>query len=343
MKSKTKKTMFTINSIKLMLVLFAIILKVGSVSAAAPAPLPIQNFTNDPRVFEPRKSFWFEGNFNGTIKKDSAGNTRWQYQVDYQYRRFADAGFIKGGNYYDIFKNMYQFVLRPWIHYYAIPGKLRFSASPIGYWGTWTPPAEGTVIFNHEIRSSWQMTHYYSMGRFDFQQRYRFEFRWIGNNQIAKNQGMNQFGDVFSSEDGVYNSNSNKYRFRYLYRMTYNLTKDKSKYITAWDEVFIAMGKKTANTKILDQNRLLVLYGQKINQKRYPMEVQVGLMWQIVPKYSYNLPPTQPTSYGSLNKDNWESNLALQVYWIFNEFHRFRGLQHNKADDAAKAEEPKKM
>lgn len=330
---------------KLIFALFSILLGLNSIKAQTAQP--VQNFNNHPREFYQQKMLWFEGNLNGTIAKyktgADSGATKWQYQIDLQYRRQADASFINKGDYNNILKSMFQDVVRPWIHYWAVPGKFRLSVSPIGYWATWTPVAEApanngtaelngknngvTPLFNHEYRSSWQLTFYNKLGsRWDFQQRYRLEFRWVGRNQnsINNTQGAFPTQDIFTNYDGTFTRSSNKYRLRYLTRATYNLNSTKTKYITLWDELFIGMGSNTATTKIFDQNRLIAMYGQIFNKAKYPIEVQLGLTWVCAPKLNYNVPPTQTNSYGSLNKSNYQELLALQLYLILPEFHKFR-------------------
>jgi hypothetical protein len=322
------------------------------------AQQPVQNFTNHPREFYQQNMFWFEANVNGTIsrykKGADSGATKWGYQMDLQYRRQADASFIKDGSYDNIFKQMYQNVYRPWIHYWAVPKKLRLSISPLGYWATWTPVAEAPAnnggvelngknngvapLFYHEYRTSLQLTFYYNLTkRWDFQQRYRLELRWVGKNQNSITSTPNSFlptQDIFTDYDGTFTSASNKFRFRYQFRATYNLNDAKTKYITAWDELFIAMGSNTPTTKIFDQNRVIAMYGQKFNTARYPIEVQLGLTWVCQPKLNYNVPPTQASSYGSFNKSNYAEIFALQAYIILPEFHKFR----KKEKPAATAE-----
>ena len=114
--------------------------------------VPVQNFGSEPRAYTQRKSFWTEFNISGTISKDK----RWQYQMDYQYRSMSDASYIQGGQTGNIFKEPYQQVLRPWIHYWLIPGALRFSLSPIGYWVTWTPGVETALYPNKDGATSGQ-------------------------------------------------------------------------------------------------------------------------------------------------------------------------------------------
>ncbi len=312
------------------------------------AQQPVQNFTNHPREFYQQNMFWFEGNLNGTLSTyktgADSGAAKLAYQLDIQYRRQADASFISGGNYNNIFKQMYQNVYRPWIHYWAIPKKLRISVSPIGYWASWAPIAEAPAtkgatelngknngtspLFNHEYRSSYQLTLFNSLGqRFEFATRFRFEFRWVGKNQNSISPTPNSFlptQDVFTDYNSTFTSVSNKYRLRIYQSVKYNFTKDRSKYIMAWDELFIGMGSNTPTTKIFDQNRVIVVYGQKFNEAKYPVEVQLGLTFVMAPKLNYNVPPTQTNAYGSLNKSDYVNILALQLYVILPEFHKFK-------------------
>lgn len=282
----------------------------------AQTPTPYQNFSKDPRVYTGRKSFWFEGNINGTLKKTDSGRTRLQYQLDWQYRRSSDASYIKDGEHLNIFKDMSQHVLRPWLHYWAIPGKVRLSVSPIGQWGTWSPEAEGPKMYNTEYRSTYQLTLFQKFGKLELQQRYRFEFRFNGDNQARKG-GVS---DMIAHDN--FGPNAYKNRLRYMLRANYPISKSGDKYIALWDEVFLGMGKHVSNSKIFDQNRLVALFGKKIKNSRCPMKVELGFTWQLAPKYNIEVPVTQDITYGSYMKNNWESNLCFQVYFIFDEFHK---------------------
>lgn len=284
-------------------------------AATGQAYQPYQNFTKEPRVYTQRKSFWYEGNINGIIKRNDSGQVKWQYQLDWQYRRSSDASYIKDGNDLNILKDMSQHVLRPWIHYWAVPGKVRISASPIGHWGTWSPRAESNpVLYNTEYRSSYQITLYQKFNKLELQQRYRFEFRWDGSKQVAQNN----LNDFF-----VKSNYTNKYRLRYNLRANYPISKSGKTYLSIWDEVFLGMGKHVSNLKVFDQNRLVALYGKKLDVPKCPMKLELGFTWQVAPKYNIDVPPTQNPSYGSYMKNNWESNLCFQVYLIFDNFHKF--------------------
>lgn len=271
---------------------------------------PSQDFSNHPRAYTQRKSFWFEANLNGTLKKDDSGRTKLQYQIDWQYRRAGDANFISGGQSLNIFKEMQQHVFRPWLHYWPVSGKVRLSISPIGQWGTWTPKAEGTHLYFTEYRSTYQLTLFQKIRKFEIQQRYRYEFRWIGNKNTAKES----VADLFSADKFL--NPGHKMRLRYLMRVNYPISKSGKSYISVWDELFVGMGKHVASNKIWDQNRVVALYGRKLNGSN-PIKVELGLLWQVAPKYDMEVPATQSYSY---QKNNIESNLAFQVYLIFDEF-----------------------
>lgn len=265
--------------------------------------------TSDDRVYIQRKSFWFEGNLNGSIRRNSRDELVWQYQLDYQYRRGSDASNVANGNHLNGFKDMQQNVVRPWIHFFPVAGKIRLSISPLGHWGSWTPRADGPVKYYHEFRSTYQFTMFYKIGRVELQQRYRYERRWIS----AKDSAMGGFKDVFS-KGGEFYSDLRKNRLRYLVRANIPINKSGSQYISVWNEAFIGFGRNVANNKLFDQNRLVCLYGRKFNQDTYPMKLEVGFLWQVAPKYDL-------AQYG---RQNWESNLALNVYLIFDEFHKFK-------------------
>ena len=287
---------------------------VGLIGTILYAQPPYQDFSKNPRVYTTRYSFWFEGNFSGSILRNDSNEQILQYQIDYQYRRMADASYIKDGEYLNIMKDPFQNIIRPWIHYWVISKKVCVSLSPLGYWSTWSPTAEGPHVYTPEFRVCPQITLFQKMGKLDMQQRYRYEFRWIGDPVEAQSF----IKDFFVSAN--YSSRSYRGRMRHMFRLNYNFSK--KTYLSIWNEVFIGIGKNVANDKIFDQNRIVILLGNKYFQASYPMKVEVGLTWQILPKYNLKVPPTQPESYGSYQKNNVENNFALQIYLIFNEFHK---------------------
>lgn len=283
-----------------------------------------------------RYSFWEETNFFGHLTADK----KWQYQVDYQYRRMSDASTINGGQHYNIFKDPYQQVLRPWIHYWIKPGAIRFSLSPLGYWATWLPPQEpqstpegksavGQRVFFPEFRVCPQVTLVQKFGRFEVIQRYRYEFRWLGQKtQVAGD--ISDFGDGYNfGPNGAYGSN-HAGRIRYQLRCQFPLNnakiEKKTFYVNAWNELFLAVGKNTPVNRIFNQNRLIALLGYKFNTE-YPIRVEAGVTYQALFQYSA----------GAVNVEN---NTALTVYLIFDEFHTL--FKSKKTQQADKLPEEKK-
>ncbi|HVD96647.1 MAG TPA: DUF2490 domain-containing protein [Cytophagaceae bacterium] len=293
------------------------------------------NLSQHPRVNTHRQSFWSEVNLFGKLSKDK----KWQYQIDLQYRRMADADYIKGGQHNNIFAQPYQQVFRPWIHYWAIPGALRFSLSPIGYWLTYTPEDEGALnptpttpkgstgstVFP-EFRTCPQVTLVQSFGRVQVSQRFRYEFRWIGNKHVASHSLDDYtYGYSFYPNDiGQGFGSSHQGRLRWQCRMMVPLTKknitQNTLYLNAWNELFIAMGKHVGYNKMLNQNRVVGLLGYMLPSK-YPIKLELGVTYQTLFYYNIGAVPTDPSS--NFGKQNVEYNTAYTVYLIFDDFHSF--------------------
>jgi hypothetical protein len=292
-----------------------------SLSLYSQNPPPYQDFSKDPRVYNRRNSFWFEGNFAGTLMKNDSGQIKWQYQFDNQYRRGSDADYIKNGNTANIVKDISQNVFRVWVHYFPLPGKLRLSVAPTSIVGNWSPKAEGPATYFTEYRTTLQLTLFSRIEKLDIQQRFRYELRFNGNN--INSTGV--FKDMLA--ESYFPSTGYKTRLRYMLRLSHPLNKKGNSYAVVFNELFIAFGKNTASNKILDQNRLVVMYGRKNKNPGYPVKTEVGFTWQLVPKFNMDVPPTQPDSYGSFMKSNLESNLALQIFLIVDETHKLRKLK----------------
>jgi hypothetical protein len=299
--------------------------------SAAQTPAPAQNFADNPRANTQRKSFWFETNIGGSI----TANKRWQYQIDYQYRRMADASYIKGGDHGNIFKDPYQQVIRPWIHFWAIPGQVRLSLSPIGYWSTRTPPAEGSIypsptgntgstVFP-EFRICPQITLNNQYGRFQVINRMRYEFRFIGNRHATSNNFFEDldFGySFYPNSQGQGYGSSHQGRLRWQMRIQVPLNNKKvvpgTVYINTWNELFIGLGKHVNYNKMFNQNRLVAMLGFMLPGK-FPIKVESGITYQAVALYNIGAVPTQPDL--TYQKQNVEYNLAYTTYLIFDEFH----------------------
>ena len=314
--------------------------------------LPAQNQTNHPRAYDTRQSFWTEVNVQGSITKDR----RWQYQMDLQYRRMSDASNMPGANRSDIFKNPYQQVYRPWIHYWVVPGAIRLSLSPIGYWATWTAPDQGAAFanatddhaknssgnpvgvagvktFQNEFRTCPQVTFVNNTGRFTFFNRLRYEFRWQAARVAAR---QNDMMDVFDFSNNSWDFNTNtpggqpygaghKGRIRIQTRMQVLLTSKTMQkntiYFNGWNELFLGVGRHVGYNGNLDQNRTVAMLGYKLPTD-FPIRVEAGVTYQMVfnsgaaAQYAVAAPAGQTNT----SKNN-ELNTAYTVYVIFDEFH----------------------
>jgi hypothetical protein len=314
----------------------------------APTPTPVQNFGSSPRAYVSRQSFWTEFNLNGSISKDS----RWQYQIDYQYRRAADAEYIKGGDHGNIFKEAQQQVFRPWVHYWIKPGAVRLSLSPLGYWITWTPTEETALFPNKdqkttgqtvypEFRICPQLTTMQTVGRFQFVQRYRYEFRFIGERRAADNnfsdfnKGYNfaptAIGDQSAAKGWYGHNHAGRLRVQTRVQVPLNHAKmqDKTIYLNVWDEAFFGVGKHIANNKILNQNRFVALLGYRFNGA-LPIKIEGGVTLQTIFQYNVDTVPWDNTL--TYSKANVENNTAYTIYIIFDEFHKLFKKKEKKEE-----------
>jgi hypothetical protein len=312
---------------RFLFVLVLTIIFINSVNSQTITPTPVQDFTQHPRAYTHRNSSWFETNLFGSI----TSNKKWQYQIDYQYRRMADASFIEGGHHGNIFKDPYQQVLRPWIHFWIKPGAIRLSLSPLGYWATWTSPQEGSLYptsqpnsgktFSPEFRTCPQITFVSHYGRLQYSLRYRYEFRWIGSRHASSNN-VQDFGYGYEfSPNGEFGSN-HQGRLRLQAKIQFPLNKPKIEkntwYINAWDELFISIGRHVGANKMLNQNRTVALLGYRLPTE-FPVKIEAGVTYQMVFLYNMKTPPADPTV--TYNQQNVELNTAFTVYLIFDEFH----------------------
>jgi len=317
-------------------------------------PTPVQDFSAHPRAYTHRHSAWSEFNFNGSI--DSA--QRWQYQVDYQYRRMSDASWT-GGNTSNIFKNSYQQVLRPWIHYWVIPKKVRLSLSPIGYWITYSGPLEGqlnkidggqnvgTTTVQPEFRICPQITINSQLGRLLFVNRYRYEFRFNGNREQQNASFGDDLGSGYTFYPNVLGANTasnHQGRFRWQLRAQLLLNSAKMQkntvYLNVWNELFIAMGKDVDITKALNQDRLVAMVGWKLPTV-YPIRLEAGVTYQTVFNNNLGVPANNPTV--TYSNRNVELNTAYTVYVIFDEFHTlFKGKGRKSKQDEPMFSHPQK-
>ncbi|MBX2906845.1 MAG: DUF2490 domain-containing protein [Taibaiella sp.] len=271
---------------------------------------------NAPRSYFSRNSFWTETVLNGQI----AG--RFKYQLDYQYRRMSDASNVANGS-NDPFKNKFQHVYRPWIHY-QVNDKVRLSLSPIGFWETYSPAIEsgGVKKIQPELRICPQVTISDKIGRVAIDHRFRFEYRMLGTKvtDVATGFGYGE-GDDFQSA-------GHRLRFRYFLRALIPLGDHKSLeantfYINTWNEFFAGLGHNVYSDKLLDQNRTFCLLGYKLRTK-VPLRVEAGYGLQMVNR--------SVSTYNAANalvetNNSFEHNNICQLYLIVEDMNKIFKLK----------------
>lgn len=277
----------------------------------------------DSRELVSRNSFWTETVINGVIKN------KFRWQLDYQYRRTSDPSDLTEKTNYssNMFKNAYQHVYRPWIHY-QLNDNVRLSLSPFGFWETYTGAVESGSAnkVQPEYRICPQLTlNNKIFNRIIIEQRYRYEFRYIGTKTTTN---VAEFNDYQLGTD--YPDAGRKMRMRYMLKATIPLnhkTLEKNTfYIAVWNELFMGIGKNTANDKIWDQNRTFCLLGYKPKME-FPMRFEIG--YGSVLKNAFN---SSVNSAGQLYQtgNSVEKNNILQVYIIFENFNKLFSLKKKK-------------
>ncbi len=219
---------------------------------------------------------WLNAQLNGKIKG------KFNYGLDVEMRRQADPnsgyekGDVVGKSNFDIIKHPYQDALRPWIHYQP-NDKIRFSWSPVTWFGTWSFPANGKTTYQPELRTSPQITLYHNHGRIQFIQRYRYEFRFYGVKTTDTH-----LGDPTGPNNSYTFPDANKInRFRYMLRAVIPLNNSKldkgTCYIMTSEELFISNGKNVPSYKLLDQSRFYFMIGYKFHPE---MRLELGYLNQ---------------------------------------------------------------
>jgi hypothetical protein len=230
------------------------------------------------RDYDSNHMLWFQGVVNGTFTKKS----KFSWQMEGEYRRQADPqfaydpGHTVGSNHLNIFKHPYQYALRPFIHYQPNE-KIRFSWSPITWFGTWTFPTDGKVTYQPEYRTSPQITFYQSYGRIQIQHRIRDEFRFYG----VKTPVVHLSDPTGPPSSYSFLNTGHQNRLRYLIRAIIPLNNTKLEkgtwYIMTSDEVFVKFGKSVANINIFDQNRFYFNIGYKFHPE---IRAEIGYLNQ---------------------------------------------------------------
>lgn len=226
-------------------------------------------FSQSPRQYYHIANGWTDINISGKL----AGKFTWQ--IENQHRREDMQGDYNEstatGNPYH---NLNQHVFRPWIHYQMNPN-VRFSLMPLGWIGSNRFKDGVPSAFFAELRVSPQVILTQNIGRVRFDNRFRYEYRWFGQNQDVNDKSFLYGGD--------FSTTTFKNRFRYQLKATIPLNHakmdDKTLYAQAYDEVFVNTGEQVANTNLLDQNRLLIGLGYKFNKF---LAIEAGYMQQTI-------------------------------------------------------------
>lgn len=245
-------------------------------------------FAQSPRNYYNIANGWTDLNVSGKIE----GKFSWT--VENQHRREDMQGDYNSatttGNPYN---NLNQHIFRPYVHYQMNPN-VRFSLMPLGWIGSNRFANGSPSAFFSELRIAPQVILTQNLGRLRFDNRFRYEFRWFGQNQTLNNKSFLYGGDFSNT---VFRT-----RIRNQFKLTVLLNHakmdDKTLYTQVYNEVFIGMGENVANTNLLDQNRILIGLGYKFNQF---VAFEAGYMRQTI--YRFN----------NANKDNVDRNDIFQV------------------------------
>jgi len=264
-------------------------------------------YSQSNREYIQNKMFWTETVITGKI----AG--KFSYQFDYQYRRSADAENVKEGNHDNIFKNPFQQVLRPWVHYQVAEG-VRFSLSPIGWWGSWSNDAS-RVLFFPEFRITPQVTLNQKVNRIVLSHRYRYEFRFQGDKEdVGSGWNVSQGYENFGA------SSHKKGRFRYLLRALVPINNATLKHGTfyghIYNEIFLNTGSIIKNTNLVDQNRFFAGLGYRFHED---IRLEIGYLNQTAFRFNNTL------------QNNIEQNNVLQIFLYFDDFNKF--FKRKKAEE----------
>lgn len=252
-------------------------------------------YGQNPRQFYNISNGWTDLNVSGNFSK------KLSWQIENQHRRVdAHGDYNPATETGNIYHNLNQHIFRPYLHYQASPG-VRFSIMPLGWMGSNRFNAGKPSAYFSELRITPQVILTQNLGKLRIDSRLRYEFRKLGNNE-----DVNDHTGLYGGDFSIY---SKRQRFRYQLKGTLPLNRSKMEnktlYAQAYNELFINMGKNVPTINLLDQNRILIGLGYKMNDY---FTVEAGFLRQTF--YRFN----------NAEKNNVDRNNTLQLNFAITNF-----------------------
>ena len=188
---------------------------------------------------------WTEASVEGKIGR------KFYYDLDFQYRRQADASNVPGGSRYNLLKHPSEMVLRPFITY-KVDSSLSLALSPLGWYGKWEPVANQGLFFTPELRLVPQIIYKHPLGPLRLEHRGRYEFRWGGEKHLVP--------DGSDLDEGYSFADTNKkgrirYRLKAALPLSQNRPATPKIAVSAYNELFVSVGKYVPLADRWNQNR----------------------------------------------------------------------------------------
>lgn len=246
--------------------------------------------------------WWNELNIKGKL------NSKFFYQIDFQYRTGSDANNKSGSKSSNPFYNTVQLNFRPFLGY-QINDNLQFMLAP-GIAPTWNGYRKDVGEYSLEYRLTPQFILNQKIGRVALTHRYRFEMRWFGKSVHSTNSPSQSF----DSETFTYDETKSKYRFRYMFRAICPLNNSKIEkgtfYVNFFDEVHVNLGANVPSTQQVDQNR-----------------INLGLGYRMGRDIRFEIGPFVQTAFaGTSTGTNVFNNHGVQFFIIINDLKKlFKG------------------
>ena len=234
--------------------------------------------------------FWSEVNIIGKIKG------KFGYQLDYQHRRQAIPENLPA-NQDHLAKYPLLQTVRPWINYQLNPA-VRFSFAPLAWLSNWRLPNNGESVFFPEFRITPQVILRQPIGRVVMQHRFRYEFRFIGQDQV---NGVTDLDDAYSFSDS-----RKQGRMRYMIKANIPINnkemQDGTFYTAVFNEAMVNIGKHISNNNLFDQNRTYAGIGYRISKFA---SVEAGYLKQFAFRFN------------NATGNNVENNNLIHVFLYF--------------------------